>query len=289
MNAKVFQDGAPGDGAKDKERIAKRLARAGVCSRREAERMIADGRVAVDGETLTSPAISVTRDARITVDGKPVAKAERTRLWRFHKPRGVLTTHRDPEGRPTVFDGLPKALGRLISVGRLDYNSEGLLLLTNDGGLARRLELPSGGWVRRYRVRAFGKIDAKRLEALAAGISIDGVNYGPIQCGIESQRGDNSWLALSLREGKNREIRRVMEHLGLTVNRLIRIGFGPFALARLAPGAIEEVPAKAIAEKLGKGSSATPGAKAPKAKPRARKPAPRGRRKGGQAVARRRR
>lgn len=280
---------APGDGA-SKERIAKRLARAGVCSRREAERMIADGRVAIDGETLTSPAISVTEDARITVDGKPVAKAERTRLWRFHKPRGVLTTHRDPEGRPTVFDGLPKALGRLISVGRLDYNSEGLLLLTNDGGLARRLELPSGGWVRRYRVRAFGKVDAERLEALAAGITIDGVNYGPIQCGIESQRGDNSWLTLSLKEGKNREIRRVMEHLGLTVNRLIRIGFGPFALAKLAPGAIEEVPAKAIAEKLGKGSAAAaPGAKARKAKPRPRKPAPRGRRSGGPARARRRR
>ena len=280
----------PNGGTAGKERIAKRLARAGVCSRREAERMIADGRVAIDGETLTSPAVSVTEEARITVDGKPVAKAERTRLWRFHKPRGVLTTHRDPEGRPTVFDGLPKALGRLISVGRLDYNSEGLLLLTNDGGLARRLELPSGGWVRRYRVRAFGKVDAERLEALAAGITIDGVNYGPIQCGIESQRGDNSWLTLSLKEGKNREIRRVMEHLGLTVNRLIRIGFGPFALAKLAPGAIEEVPAKAIAEKLGKGSAAAaPGAKARKAKPRPRKPAPRGRRSGGPARARRRR
>ena len=280
----------PNGGTAGKERIAKRLARAGVCSRREAERMIADGRVAIGGETLTSPAVSVTAEARITVDGKPVAKAERTRLWRFHKPRGVLTTHRDPEGRPTVFDGLPKALGRLISVGRLDFNSEGLLLLTNDGGLARRLELPSGGWVRRYRVRAFGKVDAERLEALAAGITIDGVNYGPIQCGIESQRGDNSWLALSLKEGKNREIRRVMEHLGLTVNRLIRIGFGPFALAKLAPGAIEEVPAKAIAEKLGKGSAAAaPGAKARKAKPRPRKPAPRGRRSGGPARARRRR
>ena len=283
----------PNGGTAGKERIAKRLARAGVCSRREAERMIADGRVAIDGETLTSPAVSVTEEARITVDGKPVAKAERTRLWRFHKPRGVLTTHRDPEGRPTVFDGLPKALGRLISVGRLDYNSEGLLLLTNDGGLARRLELPSGGWVRRYRVRAFGKVDEKRLEALAAGITIDGVNYGPIQCGIESQRGDNSWLALSLKEGKNREIRRVMEHLGLTVNRLIRIGFGPFALGRLAPGAIEQVPAKAIAEKLGKGADMLgkggAGAKAGEAKPRARKPAPGGRRKGGQARARRRR
>jgi 23S rRNA pseudouridine2605 synthase len=284
----------PQGSAKGTERIAKRLARAGVCSRREAERMIADGRVAVDGETLTSPAISVTREARITVDGKPVAKAERTRLWRFHKPRGVLTTHRDPEGRPTVFDGLPKALGRLISVGRLDYNSEGLLLLTNDGGLARRLELPSGGWIRRYRVRAFGKVDAARLKALAAGITIDGVNYGPIQCGIESQRGDNSWLMLSLREGKNREIRRVMEHLGLTVNRLIRIGFGPFALGKLKPGAIEEVPAKAIAEKLRQeadmpGKGATPGAKAPKAKPRAGKPTPRRGRKGGQAHARRRR
>ena len=276
----------PGDGA-SKERIAKRLARAGVCSRREAERMIADGRVAVDGETLTSPAISVTEDARITVDGKPVAKAERTRLWRFHKPRGTLTTHRDPEGRPTVFDGLPKALGRLISVGRLDFNSEGLLLLTNDGGLARRLELPSGGWVRRYRVRAFGKVNAERLEALAAGITIDGVNYGPIHCGIERRRGDNTWLALSLREGKNREIRRVMEHLGLTVSRLIRIGFGPFALGRLARGAIEEVPGKALADMLGKGSA--PGAKARKAKPRARKPAPQRGRKGGQARAHRRR
>ena len=277
----------PGDGA-SKERIAKRLARAGVCSRREAERLIADGRVAVDGETLTSPAISVTRDARITVDGKRIGKAERTRLWRFHKPRGVLTTHRDPEGRPTVFDGLPKALGRLISVGRLDFNSEGLLLLTNDGGLARRLELPSGGWVRRYRVRAFGKVDAERLAALAAGITIDGVNYGPIHCGIERRRGDNTWLALSLQEGKNREIRRVMEHLGLTVSRLIRIGFGPFALGKLAPGAIEEVPGKALADMLGKGSAA-PGAKARKAKPRARRPTPRGRGKGGQAVAHRRR
>ena len=278
---------APGDGA-IKERIAKRLARAGVCSRREAERMIADGRVAIDGKTLTSPAISVTAEARITVDGKRIGKAERTRLWRFHKPRGKLTTHRDPEGRPTVFDGLPKALGRLISVGRLDYNSEGLLLLTNDGGLARRLELPSGGWVRRYRVRAFGKVDAERLAALAAGITIDGVNYGPIHCGIERQRGDNTWLALSLQEGKNREIRHVMEHLGLTVNRLIRIGFGPFALARLAPGAIEEVPAKALADMLGKGAAAA-SAKAGKAKPRARKPAPRRRRKEGQAHAHRRR
>ncbi len=278
---------APGDGA-SKERIAKRIARAGVCSRREAERLIADGRVAVDGETLTSPAISVTEDARITVDGKPIAKAERTRLWRFHKPRGVLTTHRDPEGRPTVFDRLPKALGRLISVGRLDFNSEGLLLLTNDGELARRLELPSGGWVRRYRVRAFGKIDPERLGALAAGISIDGVNYGPIRCQIERQRGDNTWLALSLQEGKNREIRRVMEHLGLTINRLIRIGFGPFALAKLAPGAIDEVPAKALADMLGKGSA--PGAKADEAKPRARKPAAaRRRRKGGQARAHHRR
>ena len=250
--------------------------------------MIADGRVAVDGKTLTNPAISVTAEARITVDGKRIGKAERTRLWRFHKPRGTLTTHRDPEGRPTVFDGLPKALGRLISVGRLDFNSEGLLLLTNDGGLARRLELPSGGWVRRYRVRAFGKVDSERLAALAAGITIDGVNYGPIHCGIERQRGDNSWLALSLREGKNREIRRVMEHLGLTVNRLIRIGFGPFALARLAPGAIEEVPAKALTDMLGKGAAAA-GAKAGKAKPRAQKPAPRRRRKGGQAHAHRRR
>ncbi len=279
---------ASGDGAKGKERIAKRLARAGVCSRREAERLIADGRVAVDGETLTSPAISVTRDARITVDGKRIGKAERTRLWRFHKPRGVLTTHRDPEGRPTVFDGLPKALGRLISVGRLDFNSEGLLLLTNDGGLARRLELPSGGWVRRYRVRAFGKVDAERLEALAAGITIDGVNYGPIHCGIERRRGDNTWLALSLREGKNREIRRVMEHLGLTVSRLIRIGFGPFALGRLARGAIEEVPGKALADMLGK-RSAAPAAKARKAKPRARRPAPGGRGRGGRARAHRRR
>ena len=238
------------------ERIAKRLARAGLCSRREAERWIAEGRVAVDGKVLESPAVAVTPEMNITVDGRPLPAAEPTRLWRYHKPRGLICTLRDPQGRPTVFDALPAGMPRVVSVGRLDLNSEGLLLLSNDGALARRLELPSTGWQRRYRVRAFGRPDPARLAALAQGITIDGVDYGAIDARIDSQRGDNAWLTMSLREGKNREIRRVLAHLGLTANRLIRTAFGAFQLGRLPPTGVAEVTARVIAEQLGGATSA---------------------------------
>jgi 23S rRNA pseudouridine2605 synthase len=195
------------------ERIAKLLARAGLCSRRDAERLIAEGRVSVDGKVLTSPALSLTDDHDIRVDGKPIPAAEPARLWRYHKPTGLLTSHRDERGRPTVFERLPAGLPRVVSVGRLDLNSEGLLLLTNDGTLARAMELPSRGWLRRYRVRVHGTVDPARLGALDAGVTIDGVNYGPIRAALDRQQASNAWITMSLREGKNREIRRVMEHL----------------------------------------------------------------------------
>src|SRR3954454_15571046 len=235
------------------ERIAKVIARAGLCSRRDAERWIAEGRVSVNGEILTSPAVTVTADSDIRVDGKKLPEPERPRLWRYHKPVGLVTTHRDEKGRPTVFGALPASLPRLISVGRLDLNSEGLLLLTNDGALARRLELPATGWIRRYRVRVQGAVDAARLASLASGSTIDGVVYGPIRAGLERQQGSNAWLTLSLQEGKNREVRRVLEHLGLPVTRLIRVAYGPFQLGNLERGAIEEVPAKVLREQLGGG------------------------------------
>ena len=233
------------------ERIAKVMARAGLCSRRDAERWIADGRVAVDGKVLTTPAVVVEADARITVDGKPIPARESTRLFRYHKPPGLVTTHRDPQGRPTVFDALPAGLPRLISVGRLDLNSEGLLLLTNDGGLARRLELPSTGWARRYKVRVHGEVQPERLAALAKGITVDGLAYGPIRAALERQQGSNAWIAMALREGKNREVRRVFEHLGLQVTRLIRLSYGPFQLGNLPRGAVDEVPKKVLLEQLG--------------------------------------
>jgi 23S rRNA pseudouridine2605 synthase len=223
------------------ERIAKVLARAGVASRREVERMIEAGRVAVDGAVLTTPATLVGDDARITVDGRTVAARDRTRLFRYHKPPGLVVTHRDPQGRKTVFETLPPGLPRVISVGRLDLNSEGLLLLTNDGALARTLELPATGWLRRYRVRAYGLVDEARLVRLADGVTVDGVRYGPIEAGLDSRKGDNAWLTVSLREGRNREVRRVLEHLGLRVNRLIRVAYGPFQLGQLTAGSIEEV------------------------------------------------
>ncbi len=238
------------------QRIAKRLARAGLCSRREAERWISEGRVAVNGEVLTSPAVVVGHDDDIRVDGAPLPEPERARLWRYHKPAGLVTTHRDEKGRATVFDALPKDLPRLISVGRLDLNSEGLLLLTNDGALARRLELPATGWLRRYKVRVHGTPDPARLAALAKGVTIDGVNYGPIRAEFERQQGSNAWLGLSLREGKNREVRRVLEHLGLSVTRLIRLSYGPFQLGHLARGAVEEVAGKVLREQLGAASPA---------------------------------
>jgi 23S rRNA pseudouridine2605 synthase len=233
------------------ERIAKLLARAGLCSRRDAERWIAEGRVAVDGAVLSSPAVTVTAENEVRVDGKPLPQPDRARLWRYHKPAGLVTTHRDEKGRPTVFEALPKELPRLISIGRLDLNSEGLLLLTNDGALARRLELPATGWIRRYKVRVHGAVDPARLAPLARGITVDGVGFGPIRAELERSQGSNAWIAMALTEGKNREVRRVLEHLGLQVTRLIRLSYGPFQLGHLARGEVAEVPRKALAEQLG--------------------------------------
>lgn len=234
------------------ERIAKVLARAGLCSRREAERWIADGRVRVDGKTLESPAFTVTEANEIIVDGKPLPKPEPTRVWRYHKPAGLVTSHKDPDGRPTVFEKLPKGLPRVISVGRLDLNSEGLLLLTTDGGLARTLELPDTGWTRRYRVRVNGRPDEAVLAKLVNGVTVSGIRYGPVRAKLDSQQGANAWLTVSIQEGKNREIRKVMEHIGLTVNRLIRVAYGPFQLGNLARGDVAEVPRKALRDQLGK-------------------------------------
>ena len=244
------------------ERIAKVMARAGLCSRREAERWIAAGRVSVNGTTLTDAAINVTESDQVVVDGEALPAAQAARLWRYHKPPGIITSHADPQGRPTVFDKLPTHLPRVISIGRLDFTSEGLLLLTNDGALARRLELPSTGWVRRYRVRAHGSIAQEALDRLKQGIEIGGVRYGPIDMGIERQQGANVWLAAALREGKNREVRKVLEHLGLTVNRLIRVSYGPFQLGDLKRGDVAEVPQRVLADQLGEGPSRKGHAKA---------------------------
>lgn len=244
------------------ERIAKRLARAGLCSRREAERWIAEGRVRLDGKILKTPAVTVTADSRILVDGKPLPAEEPTRLWRYHKPRGLVTTHKDPEGRTTVFERMPPELPRVISIGRLDFNTEGLLLLTNDGALARHMELPSTGWTRRYRVRVHGKPDPARLEALDKGITVEGVRYGPIQARVDSEKGANAWLSLALQEGKNREVRRVLEHLGLEVTRLMRLSYGPFQLGDLARGEVKQVPNRTLRDQLGK-TAAQFGLKAP--------------------------
>lgn len=250
------------------ERIAKRIARAGLCSRRDAERLVAAGRVRIDGRTIDSPAVRVAPGQRIEVDGEPLPAVEPPRLFRFHKPRGVLTTARDAAGRPTVAMLLPRGLPRLMPIGRLDLNSEGLLLLTNDGMLKRRLELPATGWIRRYRVRAFGRVSPKRLEELAGGITVDGVTYGPIEARIDREQGANLWLTVALREGKNREIRRVLGHLGLEVGRLIRIAYGPFQLGALPKRAIAEVPAKVLREQLGGLLPTTPGAPIPEARSR---------------------
>lgn len=235
------------------DRIAKVIARAGVCSRRDAEKLIAEGRVAVNGEKITTPATKIGENDVVAIDGKPLAEPEPARLWRYNKPSGLVTTHRDPQGRPTVFGNLPKSIPRVVSVGRLDFNSEGLLLLTNDGGLARRLEIPSAGWMRRYRVRLFGKVDQAELDRLAHGVTIGSVKYGSIVADLERSKGMYSWATVSLKEGKNREVKRVMEHLGLKVARLIRVQYGPFHLGQLAEGHAEELPAKLWREQLGIG------------------------------------
>jgi len=234
------------------ERIAKLIARAGLCSRREAERWIAEGRVSVAGAVLASPAVTVSAEDDIRIDGKPLPAPERARLWRYHKPKGLITTHKDERGRDTVFAHLPKELPRVVSVGRLDLNSEGLLLLTNDGELARTLELPERGWARRYRVRVHGAPDPAALAALEKGVTIGGVRYGPIRAALDKAQGSNAWLTVALAEGKNREVRRVMEHLGCAVTRLIRVAYGPFQLGHLARGETAEVPRKVLAEQLGK-------------------------------------
>jgi 23S rRNA pseudouridine2605 synthase len=236
------------------ERIAKRMARAGLCSRREAERWITEGRVRVDGQTINTPAVLVTDHSKIMVDGKLIQEAPASRVWIYHKPAGLLTTHNDPQGRPTIFQLLPKSLPRVISIGRLDLNSEGLLLLTNDGALSRYAELPSTGWARSYRVRVFGQIDLVKLEKLKNGITIDEIKYGRIDVEVEdrSLKGSrNTWLFVTLYEGKNREIRKVMEHLGLRVNRLIRVSYGPFMLDDLKPGEVREVSKAQVAKIFG--------------------------------------
>lgn len=236
---------------KSGQRIAKVIARAGLASRREAEAWIAAGRVAVNGAVIASAALDVTGSDRITIDGEPLPVRQRTRLFLYHKSRGLLTTHADPRGRPTIFQNLPRDLPRLISVGRLDFNTEGLLLLTNDGTLARLLELPSTGWLRRYRVRAHGAITQDKLDGLRRGVTISGIHYGPIEATLDRVQASNVWLTLGIREGKNREVRNVLGHLGLAVTRLIRISFGPFQLGELREGEIEEVRTRVLRDQLG--------------------------------------
>jgi 23S rRNA pseudouridine2605 synthase len=242
---------ADSDQPKSGERIAKAIARAGLASRRQAEAWIAAGRIAVNGEVIRSPARNVGAADRITVDGEPLPARERTRLFLYHKPRGLITTHADPQGRPTIFQALPRDLPRLISVGRLDFNTEGLLLLTNDGALARVLELPSTGWLRRYRVRAHGAVTQPQLDGLRDGVTISGIHYGAIDATLERVQGSNLWLTFAIREGKNREVRNVLGHLGLSVTRLIRISFGPFQLGDLEVGALDEVRTRTLREQLG--------------------------------------
>ena len=258
-----FDKRTAGEGARPKktsERIAKVLARAGLASRRDAEEMVIQGRVSVNGRVINSPALDVTANDVISVDGKPLPPRARTRLFLYHKPRGLMTTHADPEGRPTVFDNLPEGLPRLISVGRLDFNTEGLLLLTNDGGLARVLELPETGWLRRYRVRAHGEVTQAQLDQLKDGVEVEGVKYGPIDATLERDQGANVWLVFAIREGKNREVRNVLAHLGLEVNRLIRISYGPFQLGELGEGAVEEMKTRVLREQLGERVIAQAGA-----------------------------
>ncbi len=234
------------------ERIAKRIARSGLCSRREAETWIEAGMVKVNGKVITSAALNVTEADTVTVDNQKLKAKEPTRMWLYHKPTGLVTTHKDPEGRPTVFSALPTSMPRVISVGRLDLNSEGLLLLTNDGELARKLELPSNAWIRRYRVRVFGDITPRMIAEMKKGIVSKGVHYGSIEAIVDKQQGDNCWLTVALKEGKNREIRKVFDHFGCKVSRLLRLSYGPFVLGSLPKGELKEVPAKTIESFIGK-------------------------------------
>ena len=251
-DAPARTDDAPGSGSPTElMRIAKAMARAGLCSRRDAERWIADGRVSVNGRLLDTPACDVGPGDRVLVDGAALPAAAPAQLWRYHKPRGLVTTHADPEGRPTVFDALPADMPRVVSIGRLDYNTEGLLLLTNDGALARHLELPATGWLRRYRVRGHGRVSQSDLDALKEGVTIDGVRYGGIEAVIDSVQAGNMWLTISIREGKNREVRRILSSMSLDVNRLIRVSYGPFQLMDLAPGDVEPVKRRVLADQLG--------------------------------------
>lgn len=233
------------------ERLAKFMARSGVCSRRDAEELIKQKRVTVNGEIIDTPAFKVEGSEKILLDGEKLPEIEQTRLWLYHKPAGLLTTHKDTEARATVFDHLPAGLPRVISVGRLDLNSEGLLLLTNNGELSRKLELPENGWSRRYKVRVHGFINKNKLADLAKGATVDGINYGPVKAELESQNGTNSWLVVTLNEGKNREVRKLMKSIGLEVARLIRLSYGPFQLGNLKKGEVREVPQKVLKEQLG--------------------------------------
>ena len=254
---------APGDRG---ERIAKWLARAGVASRRDAEKLLAEGVVRLNGQVVSHPATFVTPDDIVQVRGTVVDTPDRTRLWRYHKPEGLVTTHKDPQDRPTVFQKLPTSLPRVVSVGRLDLNSEGLLLLTNDGALARRLELPANGWIRRYRVRVYGNVDPAALARLSQGVTVEGVRYGPIEAALEVRTTANSWLSVALKEGRNREVRKVMAHLNLQVTRLIRVAYGPFQLGNLERGAVDEITGKVLREQLSgipKAASPSPSGRGP--------------------------
>jgi 23S rRNA pseudouridine2605 synthase len=253
------------------ERIAKVMARAGLCSRRDAEKWIEAGRVKVNGKLIVSPALNVAPGDKVEVDGSPLPDREQARLWRYHKPSGLVVSHRDEKDRSSVFDKLPEEMPRVISIGRLDINTEGLLLLTNDGELARVLELPATGWIRRYRVRAHGEVEQPALDALKGGLNVEGVQYGPIEATLDKQQGGNAWLTISLREGKNREVKRICEHLGLKVNRLIRTSFGPFQLGELPRGQVDEVSAKVINEQV-RGGARKGAAKKKPGKPARKRP-----------------